>query len=90
MKKKVLFQAHKYERKNAIPNTKIEYPIDKASADFMMRSVLGLLQFKIAIEAERKRGYRRLASLSNTFGFLYQLYKEKGSDDVKPSSNPKD
>lgn len=90
MKKEILFQARRYIRKKRMPNTtSIEYPIDKASADFMMRTVLGLLHYKMLQEAEKRRGHRRVIRLSNTFARLYRLYKEKGLDDEKSITEPK-
>ena len=86
----VYFQARQYGKCNRIPHTKtIEYPIDKASADLMMRSILGLIQYKIVLETEKRKSIRRLLKLSVAFANLYTLYKEKGLDSEKITTEPK-
>lgn len=88
---KLYFQSHRYRKCNRMPNaTTIEYPSDKASADFMMRTVLGVLHYKMLQEAERTGRVRRLLKLSVAFENLYTLYKEKGLDSEKITTERKD
>ena len=89
--RKSYFQSHRYRKCNRMPNTTtIEYPADKISADFMMRTVLGLVQYKIVCQAEKKGSVRRLIKLSNEFAYLYALYKEKGLDSEKITTEQED